>query len=137
VKLFLAGTRWGVSLPCSALRSRHELARSINDAFVGDVLSVGRGDGLSVVFVTTEGEAEEMPAPRGAAGAGAGAGAGRGGESASKWRRLAGKAARVYVRWDDVAAPGAGGRGAAQQLAEAGGGLRPALGLPIPHEELD
>lgn len=136
MKLFLAGMRWGVSLPCSVLRSRHELARAVNDAFVGEIVSVGRGDGLSVVFVTTDGEAEEMPAPR----ATGGGGGRRGGESASKWRRLVGKAARVYVRWDAAGPPGgaavaARGGGGGAHLPAAGGGGRQAL--PVPHEELD
>ncbi|KAI8463140.1 MAG: hypothetical protein J3K34DRAFT_527222 [Monoraphidium minutum] len=128
LKLFLAGMRWGVSLPCSALRSRPELARSVNDAFVGEIISVGRGDDLSVVFVTVDGEAEEMPALRG--GGGGGGGGARGGESASKWRRLVGKAARVYVRWG-----GAGPAGGAAARGGSGGGAQAAL--PMPHEELD
>lgn len=139
MKLFLAGMRWGVSLPCSALRSRHELARSVNDAFVGETLSVGRGDDLDIVFVSAEGDAEEMPAPRGGSGGGGGGGAGgrRGGESAAKWRRLVGKAARVYVRWQDGAGPGALGGGVATGRRVVAGGVGHGQALPMPHEELD
>jgi hypothetical protein len=141
--------RWGVALPCGALRSRHELARAVNDAFVGDILSVGRGDDLSVVFVTADGEAEEMPAPRGAAG-GARRGGG-GGESASKWRRLSKQAARVYVRWHDgaglpgggvVELQGAGGvveqpRLTAGAATGNAGGPPAQKALPMAQEELD
>ncbi|GBF95176.1 hypothetical protein Rsub_07889 [Raphidocelis subcapitata] len=157
VKLFLAGMRWAVSLPCSSLRSRLELARAVNEAFAGEILSVGRGDGLCVVFVSGDGEADEMPALRG--GGGGVGGGGRRSESASKWRRLSKQAARVYVRWHDAAAPPGGGLGpaalgggeaqrqqqqqqrGAQRREEAppGGGQAacPARALPLPHEELD
>lgn len=128
VKLFLAGMRWGVSLPCSALRSRQELARSINDAFVGEILSVGRGDDLNVVFVTTDGDAEEVPALQG------GVGRRRASASSSKWRRLVGKAARVYVRWHDNAGPGDGGGAAAAHQA-AGTAVKAVKAMP--HDELD
>jgi len=133
VKLFLAGMRWGVALPSGALRSRGELARSINDAFVGEVLSVGRGDDLSVVFVTEDGEAEEMPALRGAGGR-------RAGESASRWRRLAKQAARVYVRWQEGLGPAGGGvlvGGVHASLPGPAAAPGRHAALPLAHEELD
>jgi hypothetical protein len=136
VKLFITGMRWAVPLPSGAVRSRLDLARAINEALVGEVASVGRGEDLSVVFVTSDGEALEMPAPRYAGGAGRRGGAGAGDKAAQQWRKAAQRATRVYVRW--------GGPGAAPRGLLAGGAAWPQLpggpappALPAPHEELD
>jgi hypothetical protein len=140
----MAGLRWAVPLHSAALRSRLDLARAINEALAGEIVSVGRGEDLAVVFVTSDGEALEMPPPR-HAGSGARRGSGGGGDKAAadkaaqQWRKAAARAARVYVRWSR---PGMGPRGLLGGGGGGGpehplGGAGPALGLPAPHEELD
>jgi hypothetical protein len=74
VKCFLAGVRWGISLPPASLKCRADLAAALNDAFAGEILSCGRGEMLSILFVDAEGNATELPPLRGGpAGAGLGA----------------------------------------------------------------
>jgi hypothetical protein len=88
VKVFYAGVRWGLSLPRSAVRSRRELARALHEAYVGDIVSVGQGLGLHVVFVDARGSSQELGPSRG----------GNSRADATRWRSLADSAVRVYVR---------------------------------------
>jgi len=86
--VFYAGVRWALSLPHSAVKSRQQLAKALNDAFVGEILSVGQGEALSVVFIDGNGNAAEMGPTRCS---------GRRSTS-SRWRTLAKTAVRIYVR---------------------------------------
>jgi hypothetical protein len=86
--VFYAGVRWALSLPPSAVKSRQELAKALNDAFVGEILSVGQGEGLTVVFVDSSGVTAEIgPTKRSSSRA-----------PSARWRTLAKTAARIYVR---------------------------------------
>jgi hypothetical protein len=67
-KCFLAGVRWGISLAPASLKCRADLAAALNDAFAGEILSCGRGEMLSILFVDAEGNATELPPLRGGAG---------------------------------------------------------------------
>lgn len=51
IKCFHAGVRWGIPLTPDALKTRSDLATALNDAFAGEILSCGRGDMLSIVFL--------------------------------------------------------------------------------------
>lgn len=81
--------RWALSLPRSAVQSRQQLAKALNDAFVGDILSVGQGEGLTAVFIDGSGNAAEVGPTKWTAG---------GKSSSARWRTLAKSAARIYVR---------------------------------------
>jgi hypothetical protein len=94
VKVFYAGVRWGISLPRSVVGNTKELARALNEAFAGEILSVGRGENLKTVFVDSKGIASEMPFLHGHLHK----------EAATSWEKLAEDAARVYVR--GVGSPG-------------------------------
>jgi hypothetical protein len=91
VKVFYAGVPWGTALPRSQLSSRLRLARALNEAFVGDILSVGRGAALVVVFVDGSGRSVEVGPPLD------GGSKAREGEG-EQWRSLSAKAVRLYVR---------------------------------------
>ncbi len=54
VKVYHAGVRWAIRLPRAALCSRADLAAALNDAFAGEILSCGRGDSLSIVFLDAQ-----------------------------------------------------------------------------------
>lgn len=87
--MFYAGVRWALSLPPSAVKSRQELAKALNDAFVGEILSVGQGEGLTVVFVDSNGTTAEVgPTKRSSSSR----------TPSARWRTLAKTAARIYVR---------------------------------------
>ena len=86
IKCFHAGVRWGVHLSPDALQTRGDLATTLNDLFAGEILSCGRGEMLSVLFVDVEGQGVEFPPLRDGVR-----------ESASKWKAMVGKAVRVYV----------------------------------------
>lgn len=86
--MFYAGVRWALSLPQSAVKSRQQLAKALNDAFVGEILSVGQGEGLSVTFIdSTGGTAEVGPTKWSSSSRSASA----------RWRTLAKTAVRIYV----------------------------------------
>lgn len=86
--MFYAGVRWALSLPPSAVKSRQQLAKALNDALVGDILSVGQGENLTVVFVDSSGNTAELgPTKRSSSRA-----------PSTRWRTLATTAARIYVR---------------------------------------
>jgi hypothetical protein len=81
--------RWGLSLPRAAVRSRAALAKALHDAYVGDILSVGQGQGLRVVFVDASGGSAEF---------GGTLWGGSSRANAARWRGLAKGAVRIYVR---------------------------------------
>lgn len=87
MKVFYAGVRWGLSLQPSAVKSRQALAKALNDALVGEILSVGQGECLSAVFLDASGATQELgPSKWGDSKADAG-----------RWKTLAKSAARIYV----------------------------------------
>lgn len=86
VKCFHSGVRWGVMLSTGSLKTRSDLATALNDAFAGEILSCGRGELLSVIFLDAEGMAVEFPPLRGGLR-----------ESASKWKSAVEKAVKIYV----------------------------------------
>ncbi|PNH07527.1 hypothetical protein TSOC_006012 [Tetrabaena socialis] len=90
VKCFHAGVRWGIKLPRQALQTRSDLATALNDAFAGEILSCGRGETLSIVFLDVQGKPTEFPSLRGPNG--------RGKDSATKWRAMVERAVKIYVR---------------------------------------
>lgn len=90
VKVFYAGVRWALSLPQSAVRSRQQLAKALNDAFVGEILSVGQGDSLSVIFIDSSGNAAELGPTKWSSSSSRSAPA--------RWQTLAKTAVRIYVR---------------------------------------
>lgn len=88
--MFYAGVRWALSLPQSAVRSRQQLAKALNDAFVGEILSVGQGDSLSVIFIDSSGNAAELGPTKWSSSSSRSAPA--------RWQTLAKTAVRIYVR---------------------------------------
>eukprot|EP00882_Tetradesmus_deserticola_P007543 GHRQ01007944.1.p1 GENE.GHRQ01007944.1~~GHRQ01007944.1.p1 ORF type:complete len:283 (+),score=117.56 GHRQ01007944.1:886-1734(+) len=96
VKVFYAGLRWGLSLQPSAIKSRQLLAKALNDAYVGEIRSVGQGECLTAVFVDANGATAELgPVKwRGSSKA-----------NSSRWRALAKTAARIYVRGPEAPLP--------------------------------
>lgn len=89
VKVFYAGVRWALSLPQSAVRSRQQLAKALNDAFVGEILSVGQGDSLSVIFIDSSGNAAELGPTKWSSSSRS---------ALARWQTLAKTAVRIYVR---------------------------------------
>eukprot|EP00882_Tetradesmus_deserticola_P032687 GHRQ01037225.1.p1 GENE.GHRQ01037225.1~~GHRQ01037225.1.p1 ORF type:complete len:290 (+),score=99.35 GHRQ01037225.1:688-1557(+) len=96
VKVFYAGLRWGLSLQPSAIKSRQLLAKALNDAYVGEIRSVGQGECLTAVFVDANGATAELgPVKwRGSSKA-----------NSSRWRALAKTVARIYVRGPEAPLP--------------------------------
>jgi hypothetical protein len=89
VKVFYAGVRWALNLPQSAVKSRQQLAKALNDAFVGEILSVGQGEGLSVVFIDGDGATAEAGPTKWSSSSRS---------TSARWRALAKTAVRIYVR---------------------------------------
>lgn len=87
VKCFYTGIRWGINLQQGALGSRSDLATALNDAFANEILSCGRGDMLSVVFLDGNGHLIEFPSLKGT----------NNKESVFKWKAAAEKARKVFV----------------------------------------
>eukprot|EP00775_Hariotina_reticulata_P013029 gene13029-13158_t len=92
VKVFYAGVRWGLSLQPAAVKSRQVLAKSLNDAFVGEILSVGQGECLSVVFLDVNGSVAQLGPTKWR----------NSKADTAQWTALAKTAARLYVRGPDV-----------------------------------
>lgn len=92
VKVFYAGMRWGLSLQPSAVKSRQLLANALNDAYVGEIRSVGQGECLTAVFLDVNGGTTELGPVKW-----------RGGTKANtaRWKTLAKTATRIYVRGPD------------------------------------
>lgn len=88
VKVFYAGVRWGLSLQPAAVKTRQLLAKALNDAFVGEILSVGQGECLTAVFLDVSGATEELGPTKWSDSK----------DDASRWKSLAKSAARIYVR---------------------------------------
>jgi hypothetical protein len=88
VKVFFAGVRWALSVPRSAVKSRQQLAKALNDAFVGEILSVGQGEGLTVVFVDAYGNTAAAEPTKWSSGSRS---------NSARWRTLVKSAARIYV----------------------------------------
>lgn len=88
IKVFHAGLRWGISLPAHAVRTRLDLARALNDAFAGEMISAGRGDLLSIIFVDSEARMTELGPTRWT----------KSKESPAQWKALVDTAIRMYVR---------------------------------------
>lgn len=91
IKVFYAGARWALRLPRSAVKSRQQLAKALNDAFAGDITSVGQGESLTVVFVNTDGSLVEMGPTRWADRR-------RSSEQSAGWQMAAKTAVRIYAR---------------------------------------
>lgn len=91
VKCFHAGVRWGIKLSPQALQTRSDLATALNDAFAGEILSCGRGDMLTIVFLDAQGRVTEFPPLRGGSNS-------RGKDSATKWKATVVSAFKIYVR---------------------------------------
>lgn len=88
MKVFYAGVRWSLSLQPAAVKTRQLLAKALNDAFVGDILSVGQGECLSAVFLDVSGTTAEVgPTKWGSSKV-----------NASQWETLARTATRIYVK---------------------------------------
>ena len=87
MKIFYAGVRWGISVPRGVVGNTRELARTLNEAFAGEIVSVGRGENLTTVFVDSSGGVSEMPFVHGHLH-----------KEAAAWKKLADGAVRVYVR---------------------------------------
>jgi hypothetical protein len=87
VKVFYAGVRWGLSLQPNAVRSRQLLAKALNDAFVGEIMSVGQGECLSVVFLDVNGSVAELGPTKWR----------NSKANTAQWKALAKTAARLYV----------------------------------------
>lgn len=96
VKVFYAGVRWGLSLQPSAVKSRQMLAKALNDAYVGEIRSVGQGECLTAVFLDANGSTAELGPVKW-----------RGSTKAntSRWKMLAKTAARIYVRGPEASLP--------------------------------
>ncbi|WIA32215.1 hypothetical protein OEZ86_003064 [Tetradesmus obliquus] len=96
VKVFYAGVRWGLSLQPAAVKSRQLLAKALNDAYVGEIRSVGQGECLTAVFLDANGSTAELgPVKwRGSTKA-----------NSSRWKTLAKTAARIYVRGPEAPLP--------------------------------
>ena len=88
VKCFHAGVRWGITLAPDALKTRADLATSLNDAFAGEILSCGRGEILNIVFLDCEGRVSEFPSLRSSGSR----------DSGSKWKVAVDRAVKIYVR---------------------------------------
>ena len=88
VKCFHAGVRWGITLAPDALKTRADLATSLNDAFAGEILSCGRGEILNIVFLDGEGQVSEFPSLRSSGSR----------DSGSKWKVAVDRAVKIYVR---------------------------------------
>jgi hypothetical protein len=80
--------RWGITLSPDALKTRADLATALNDAFAGEILSCGRGETLSIVFLDGEGKVLEFPSLRSSGAR----------DSSSKWKVAVEQAIKVYVR---------------------------------------
>jgi hypothetical protein len=89
VKVFYAGVRWALSLPHSAIKSRQQLAKALNDAFVGEILSLGQGEGMCVVFIDSNGNTAELGPTKWSSSSRS---------VSARWRTLAKAAVRIYVR---------------------------------------
>jgi len=96
VKVFYAGIRWGISLQNDAVKSRPLLAKALNDAFVNEILSVGQGECLTVVFVDVNGSVAELGPTKWR----------HSKACAARWRELAKTAARLYVRGPEASLHG-------------------------------
>lgn len=90
VKCHMAGVRWAIKLGPEALSTRSDLAAALNDAFEGQILSCGRGDMLTVLFMDGGGNESVFPSLRSTGLK----------ESASRWKACAQSAVRVYVSRD-------------------------------------
>lgn len=90
VKVFYAGVRWALSLPQSAIKSRQQLAKALNDAFVGEILSLGQGEGLTAVFIDGSGNTAELGPTKWSSSSSR--------SVSARWRTLAKTAVRIYVR---------------------------------------
>lgn len=86
--MFYSGTRFALSLPRSVVKTRQQLAKALNDAFVGEILSVGQGEGLTVVFADSKAHLTEL-GPTKLSGSSR--------TQAARWRLLAKTAVRIYV----------------------------------------
>lgn len=62
VKCFYCGQRFGIWLPKENVSSRRLLAEALNEAYAGSIVSCGRGDRLSVVFIDGNGRVQSFPA---------------------------------------------------------------------------
>jgi hypothetical protein len=96
VKVFYAGVRWGLSLQPSAVKSRQLLAKSLNDAYVGEIRSVGQGECLTAVFLDMNGSTAELGPVKWCGSTKA---------NSSRWKTLAKTAARIYVRGPEAPLP--------------------------------